>query len=154
MRLDVGCGNKPTGDVNVDLYTKPSFHREPPVPIDTDKIKNFVLADALHLPFRSKSFSHVYSKGVIEHVPDPILFLKETIRVARERVTVIAPHRYRRVNMRLRQPPCHITYFNVKWFDRVLRNYEHTIETSVEPKPHLLLPLINWPHQLEVEISL
>ena len=153
-RLDVGCGNRPTGDVNVDLYTEASTQRSPAQPVDTKQIKNFVLADAQHLPFRSKSFSEVYSSNVIEHVEDPVLFLREAIRCAREKVTVLTCHRYWRSGLSLHQPSVHISFFNVKWFDSVLRNYRHEITSAVQPKPHLLLPLWNWPHDLTVEITL
>ena len=154
MRLDVGCGNRPTGDVNVDLYTNVTKQRIPHLPIDTKKTENFVLADAQRLPFRSKAFREVYANAVIEHMPDPVAFLKEAIRVAREKVTVITPHRYMRSGLALHQPSVHISFFTVKWFDRVLRNYEHTIKSTVQPKPHLLLPMWNWPYDLTVEISL
>lgn len=153
-RLDVGCGNVPTGDVNVDLYTNHPEQRWPRLPVDTRRIRNFVLADALHLPFRDKTFRHVYSRAVIEHVADPVLFLKEVIRVSSRKVTVITPHRYGRHALSLHQTPVHINFFNVKWFDRVLRKFSHVITARTEPKPHLLLPLVQWPGGLTVEVYL
>jgi len=56
MRLDVGCGEKPTGDVNVDIRVMkpgPSF---------------FIHAYAKNLPFRSAVFDHVYASHVLEHI--------------------------------------------------------------------------------------
>lgn len=59
MRLDVGCGNTPTGDVNVDL---PSFERHRDgIKLASQKIPNFVYASSYALPFRNNSFDGVVS---------------------------------------------------------------------------------------------
>lgn len=56
MRLDVGCGDKPTGDVNVDVRVmKPS----PPF---------FIRAYAKTLPFKLGVFDHLYASHVLEHL--------------------------------------------------------------------------------------
>ncbi|TET65723.1 MAG: class I SAM-dependent methyltransferase [Candidatus Aminicenantes bacterium] len=58
------------------------------------RFPNFVLADGCHLPFRNNSFDRVYRQAVIEHVGDPVAFLKELIRVSKETVTIKVPHQY------------------------------------------------------------
>ena len=78
MRLDVGCGSSPTGDVNIDIKR---MHAH-----------NFVLADAQHLPFKTGIFHHVYSNHVVEHVDDPIAMTKELLRVSKDKVTIKTPH--------------------------------------------------------------
>jgi len=45
MTLDVGCGDNQKGDVNIDIQ-KPLGY-----------VENFVLADAEHLPFKTKCFN-------------------------------------------------------------------------------------------------
>jgi|SRR5213594_1867277 len=79
MRLDVGCGGYPTGDVNCDLArTK-------------DWFKGDVICDCHHLPFIDRSFDEVYSSHTIEHVSSPYKMLLECERVASKRVTIVCP---------------------------------------------------------------
>ena len=66
--LDVGCGDRPTGDVNLDLFYY-------------GKWKNFVVGEAHHLPFKNKVFDKVYSKHCLEHIENPLKFFEEAIRV-------------------------------------------------------------------------
>lgn len=66
--LDVGCGNRPTGDVNLDLF----FY---------GKCKNFVIGEAHHLPFKNNAFDKAYSKHCLEHFENPLKFFEETKRV-------------------------------------------------------------------------
>ena len=68
--MDVGCGNKPRGDVNLDIS----------VPLRIPE--NFVLGDAHTLPFRNKGFSLIYSNSVIEHLINPDKALREFKRVS------------------------------------------------------------------------
>jgi len=66
--LDVGCGNNPTGDVNLDLFCY-------------GKCENFVVAEAHSLPFRNNTFNKIYSKHCLEHLENPLQFFKEAKRV-------------------------------------------------------------------------
>ncbi len=75
--LDIGCGARPSGTYNLDAYVPE------PVP------PNFVLGTADRLPFLPKSFDSVVSRYVIEHVTDPPKFVRDCIRLARRRVTII-----------------------------------------------------------------
>jgi SAM-dependent methyltransferase len=54
-----------------------------------------VVAPGDDLPFEDNAYDFVFSSHVIEHFPDPIKALNEWVRVARNRVVVIAPHRDR-----------------------------------------------------------
>lgn len=71
----MGCGGNPEypkatfRDVNLDI-------RFPNV-----KVKDFVLADAVHLPFREKMFKEVCGAHIIEHLDDPEAFILECARV-------------------------------------------------------------------------
>jgi ubiquinone/menaquinone biosynthesis C-methylase UbiE len=69
--LDVGCGDVPKGDVNLDLFYY-------------GKGRNFVLGEAHHLPFKDHSFTKVYSKHNLEHLENPFLFFVEAKRILRE----------------------------------------------------------------------
>jgi len=66
--LDVGCGDVPKGDVNLDLFYY-------------GRGKNFVLGEAHHLPFRDETFTKVYSKHCLEHLESPFTFFVEARRV-------------------------------------------------------------------------
>lgn len=94
MILDVGCGSKPCGTVNVDLFSKkfadPSKHHV----LSPKEIRNFVFADASSLPFRFDVFDVVHSRHVIEHVEKPLKMLRELIRVSRGKIIVVTPHRF------------------------------------------------------------
>jgi len=78
--LDVGCGSVPQGDVNTDIFIGATPHHK--FKIRARRTPNFVLCDAQHLPFRDKAFSRVYTRHVLEHIPNPLQALKEYARVA------------------------------------------------------------------------
>lgn len=88
MRLDVGCGASPTGDVNCDLMVE---HSDEKWDLDPQRIPNFVRADVLSLPFRSDSFDVVFCSHLLEHLDDYMAGLKELLRVARKKVVVVLP---------------------------------------------------------------
>ena len=75
--LDVGCGEHPRGDVNMDIY-------EP-----AEIPENFVLASAEYLPFGNNVFDLVFSSYVIEHCLNPALFLKDHLRCSKKRIVVV-----------------------------------------------------------------
>jgi SAM-dependent methyltransferase len=66
--LDIGCGSSPKGDVNCDMYIGETPHIMIRHRINAKKIPNFVLCDAMHLPFRNKTFDIVNASQVLEHV--------------------------------------------------------------------------------------
>jgi ubiquinone/menaquinone biosynthesis C-methylase UbiE len=78
LSLDVGCGNRKMGDVNVDI------RRE---------VKPDVVCDIHHLPFKDDQFSHVYCYHVLEHKGiNPAKALKELLRVSNGIVEIQVPH--------------------------------------------------------------
>lgn len=80
--LDIGCGRaKAPGAIGLDVNPA----------TDAD-----VLADAGRdgLPFRSECFNRVRMQHIIEHVDDPLRFLEEVSRVARDGAEIegVTPH--------------------------------------------------------------
>jgi hypothetical protein len=63
--LDVGCGQRAKGDVNVDLHPEATVHRAADQRVNDDvvlnvrSISNFVKADACILPFGARGFSEI-----------------------------------------------------------------------------------------------
>jgi len=90
MRLDIGCGSVPKGDVNLDLHVdnKKRVHLIP------EKTVNLVCGDAEHLPFKDKTFSEVYSRHTLEHVNNPCQVIREMKRVTKHTVKVITPYSF------------------------------------------------------------
>lgn len=88
MILDVGCGNSPRGDVNLDLLVEDDLQGEP---IQVNIIPNFVRGDVESLPFRNGAFSKVHCHHVLEHTEDPGCGVSELLRVANGRVVISVP---------------------------------------------------------------
>ncbi|MHA1632581.1 MAG: methyltransferase domain-containing protein [Candidatus Freyarchaeota archaeon] len=63
-------------------------------PPDFDHQCNWIVADAQSLPFRSGSIDEMFAGHVIEHLEDPIRFLKECERVLKRggMVTIVTPN--------------------------------------------------------------
>ena len=80
--LEVGGGNHPDkrAHVVVDKYVDDNTHRSGDLKIH--KNQKFLQADGEHLPFKDKEFDYVICRHVLEHVDDPIQFVKEQARVA------------------------------------------------------------------------
>jgi ubiquinone/menaquinone biosynthesis C-methylase UbiE len=66
--LDVGCGDVPKGNVNLDLFYY-------------GRGENFVFGEAHHLPFKNETFIKVYSKHCLEHLENPVVFFGEAKRI-------------------------------------------------------------------------
>ena len=64
--LNIGAGETNFGDIRLDIYRSPTVN---------------LVADAELLPFRNNSFDLVYSKNVLEHLPNPLNALREQKRV-------------------------------------------------------------------------
>ncbi len=118
LRLDVGCGSRPKGDVNVDFF-KHGWNRQE---ADQDKgeyvnphsIPNFVVASAEALPFRSGVFDVAYSSHTIEHVYHPFKMLRELARVSKRKVVVKCPH----CGGSGAKRPFHVSYLDEAWFSQ------------------------------------
>ena len=102
MKLDVGCGHNPKGDVNVDLFLdRPIATREGEQKVYEEfkkrdvKIPNFVCADCNNLPFRSQAFDEVVCHHLLEHVGvDLVQTCRELIRVAKGKVVISVPSEF------------------------------------------------------------
>jgi uncharacterized protein YbaR (Trm112 family) len=74
--------------MRIDLLQEGLLTREKTVYLpetwDSDKVE-FIVGDALALPFRSKTFSSLASLNLIDKVPFPIKHLKEMNRAAKEK---------------------------------------------------------------------
>lgn len=95
--LDVGCGNNPQGNINLDRYiNEETLHVNSMnlVLVDPKKIPNPVKADAHFLPFRNGSFEKVLCRHALEHLRNPAKALKEMVRVSNSVISLILPHRY------------------------------------------------------------
>lgn len=146
--LDVGCGYRPRGHVNLDSCVHGRMKCK--------NIRNFVLGDGLHLPFKDNGFKEVWARAVIEHVENPILFLKECIRVAWAKVVVIAPHCWGVYGKRKGQNvwDTHVNFFRARWFHQVLKNFSYEVRVSFRGFPHVMFPIISLPHIITVHIYL
>ena len=129
MRLDIGCGDKPTGNVNCDLYIGFSPHLGNPRKIINPKItQNFVRCDAHYLPFKSSSFHVVYSSHLLEHLKNPTKALFEMLRVSKEKVLIAVPARFA-----ASRNPLHLHSFSEQsideWFKKLkIRRYKISVE--------------------------
>ncbi|HUT16147.1 MAG TPA: methyltransferase domain-containing protein [Anaerolineae bacterium] len=80
LLLDIGCGSCPyvslfpaaTRYVGIDLPSKLTAYQQPAI-----------WASGLRLPFAAKTFATVLCTQVLEHVPQPMLLLRESFRVLR-----------------------------------------------------------------------
>jgi SAM-dependent methyltransferase len=93
--LEVGSGLSPMiTDSDEVIYSELSF---PALQFlkKTQRGGGFVVADALHLPFKAGSFSQVVCSEVLEHIPDDRQALVEITRVLKPRgtLTLTFPHR-------------------------------------------------------------
>jgi SAM-dependent methyltransferase len=81
--LEVGGGNHPDprAQVVVDKYVEDNTHRSGNLKVL--KNQRFLQADGEHLPFADHEFDYVICRHVLEHVDDPIQFVKEQARVAK-----------------------------------------------------------------------
>jgi predicted SAM-dependent methyltransferase len=91
--LDVGCGDRPRGTVNVDVYRETSVDLYEREVVDV-KALNFVQATIYHLPFRSNIFKKVLCYHLLEHLRFPSKAVTELMRVANGTVEIIVPSKY------------------------------------------------------------
>jgi SAM-dependent methyltransferase len=77
ISLDLGCGETPRGDYNVDCFIPNSIP------------KNFILANTERLPFKKKSFDIVYSFYNIEHITNPAEYLKKIYEISKKEIYIV-----------------------------------------------------------------
>jgi SAM-dependent methyltransferase len=82
--LEVGGGHNPhpRSNIVVDKYTgDDNQHRGASLKVLSHQ--KFIEADGTNLPFKDHEFDYVICCHVLEHIPDPVAFLKEQFRVAK-----------------------------------------------------------------------
>ena len=151
LRLDIGCGDRGTGDVNCDLFVGKSPHLTSGE-ISPRTIPNFVRCDANYLPFRDKAFEESFCSHLLEHKGmNPVKVVKEMIRVSRSNLIIIVPHRFAH-GKRLRFSHCkeHERYFNVTNLHVFLRKLGLNPVINVVRKcfPHEFFCLVQVPHEI------
>ncbi len=84
--LDIGCGDAYPWNGDVPSHVTC-------LDLDMWDYENFVLGDALHLPFKDKSFDTCVLMEVMEHIDKGLwaVAVSEAKRVARERVIISSP---------------------------------------------------------------
>jgi len=149
MKLDIGCGKRPKGDVNTDLFIEETFHRAYKGNI-TKRVKNLICCDAQHLPFKNNTFETVIADHVIEHVENPFLMLKEMVRVTSHKIEILTPHRFF-----AKDNPSHKHGFTRTWFIRALNDFGVTNVFTQYSRfsgfPHIFMGLFNLPSEIMVE---
>ena len=135
--LDVGCGIKPKGHVNIDTLQE--------FDIDSAKLKktrNFVLADGMHLPFKNKAFDTVSCIMTLEHFIDPAAAIKDFTYVA-HRAYLIVPN-----NLIVKDSPTHLYSWSQTSFHNLLKLFYDTISITtgtlnIQSVDHIFMKIIN-----------
>lgn len=157
LDLDVGCGFRPTGMVNIDPldFGKDVFAGEHFFRRDPRSIPNLIVALGEYLPIRDNVFEKAYSKGVIEHTENPSKFLKEMFRVTKDYIKIIVPHRF------WQQPKYHIIVFNMKQLEDFLKKMffggkisRYELNLSFVGFPHPYFAILRRPFLMTMEIWL
>jgi len=121
MKLDIGCGKRKLGNINIDLDRK---------------CKPNIIADAHHLPFKPNLFNKIYCFEVIEHLDSPIKMLKEACRVLKNEGKIIIstpnPYFWRRIIKSILKKEVvhegHITLFSLNELRNLLQKTQFNIE--------------------------
>jgi ubiquinone/menaquinone biosynthesis C-methylase UbiE len=136
MKLDVGCGADPHGDVNVD--------------VTRNVASNFIRASGEYLPFLADTFTNVFCFHVIEHVNRPTQLLRELRRVCvnNGEIKITCPHRY----SRNAKHASHRCYFNLRWFQKHVQAKKVRF-TLTHKQRFPFLGLIMLPHEITVHVE-
>jgi len=156
-KLDVGCGLKPQGDVNVDLYIQKTMHRGNDSTISPKTIPNFVKCDANYLPFRDNAFTESNCSHLLEHKGiNAVKVIKEMIRVTTRKIVAEVPHRYSRTRwLKYEQhPEFHDKLFSeasiIALFKKNGLRYLRT-QITYWYFPKYILSLIRFPWAIKIE---
>jgi SAM-dependent methyltransferase len=77
--LDIGCGEKPYQEIITKYSTSYIGLESKRSPLGFQYTD--IIGDALNLPFEKECFDNIVAFQVMEHIPEPELFLKEINRV-------------------------------------------------------------------------
>ena len=89
LKLDLCCGSRPSGDVNLDLNVTRSLHHK--YDYDPRLFRHFVRASAQDLPFRGDVFRDTVINHGLEHLPEPLKAVRDMRRVT-ERLFIRVPN--------------------------------------------------------------
>ena len=94
--LEVGCGISPiVTKFRHTVYLDLSYHAVK-ILKQTQNTGYYVVADGMHLPFKTKGFSHIISSEVLEYLYDDLQALKEMARILKQHcgcLMITVPHR-------------------------------------------------------------
>ena len=88
MILDVGCGEHPHGDVNLDLGKRILASDSGPYG------KANIYASVYNLPFIDNSFEVVHFVGLLHHLDNPVKAWNEIVRVAKDIIVGEEPSKF------------------------------------------------------------
>ncbi len=91
MIIDIGCGNKPIGYVNLDKEFDFNIHIDKGIKMNPKEYFNFIIGDAQELPIKNNCFEIVYSSHLLEHLPIPLKALYEFKRISKEKIIIKIP---------------------------------------------------------------
>jgi len=96
--LDVGCGDRPKGTINLDLYKAETKdlqgYRGKVNPKNTS---NFVQGSIYFLPFKNNAVDITLCHHTLEHLIHPEEAIKELLRVSSSHVEIVVPFRYHEI---------------------------------------------------------
>jgi ubiquinone/menaquinone biosynthesis C-methylase UbiE len=146
MILDVGCGDHPRGNVNVDLYR----NSEEILKGKTVKTKADVIAFSECLPFRNKVFTVSYACSVLEHTTNPEKAFSELVRVTQNELRIMVPHRF----SRFAKMKAHKSYFTRTWWATSLNNLGLKFKIKQTTRKWGLLFYVNRIDDMKVTVFL
>ena len=133
----MGCGTNPTGHVNIDTMQEWGNNNLSKV----RKIKNFIIADGMNLPFRKKAFTLVNCIMTLEHFIDPAKAIRNFVYVA-NRGYLVVPN-----NPIVKDTPTHIFSWCQESFQNFLSIfYEDIVITTgyqdIQSIDHIIIKII------------
>jgi ubiquinone/menaquinone biosynthesis C-methylase UbiE len=125
LTLDVGCGDKPKGNINIDQFMYKTPHRTKDANLKTMKIPNLINADAHYLPFRNGVFDVVFCNHLLEHKGIRyVTVAKELLRVSKRKVDINVPSQ---LCYSIRSP-VHDKVFTKQTFETIFRNFAKEVK--------------------------
>ena len=130
--LDVGCGSRPRGTLNLDLFHGTSKHHK--FDYDPRYIENFVNGDGAQLPYRDKSVDIIVSNHCLEHILNPLEAVKDWKRVARKKVIITVPN-----NPVISEHPAHLYSWSLVSFKNFLSKIFPEVKVWVNSPMHEMM---------------
>lgn len=149
LSLDVACGNRPRGSVNVDLNKSGEGMRYSPSGlrkgIPWQQIPNFIIADQHYLPFKSNIFDLVINWSSLEFVENPLKAICEMLRVCKDKLEIYVPHRLAQGSKNWRN------HYTAEWFQTLFRKL-HIFDVKINLRLRRFPPLM--PYGIDIAVRL